>query len=203
MNSTKASLQHYLFDIGGVLINFSIPLLVKNLSEKSGLPQEALKELFRDDCVRRVESGKISGSDFFRQQVKPLLPGWSYDDWIASWMDIYTLNEPGMDLLRELKRKDSPVYLLSNLAEFNTLAIERKFSGFFDEPDHSFFSYKLGLCKPDVEIYHAVAERLKVKISSFIFFDDTLKNIEGADKAGMKGMLFSNERLKEIRSRLT
>ncbi|MFH0921892.1 MAG: HAD family phosphatase [Fibrobacterota bacterium] len=186
-------MKRYLFDIGGVLVNFSIPLLIEKIAAEGRTSTVRVTEVFAHDLTEMVETGRISGPSFFDSYVKPILPQWAYEDWIAAWMDNYSLNEPGMRLLRDIKKAGHPVYILSNLAEYNKTALERKFAGFFNNVKTAFFSYELGLHKPDTAIYHAVASKLGAEANTFVFFDDTPKNVEGAKAAGMQAFLFTNE----------
>ena len=144
---------HYIFDIGGVLINFDIPLLVRHLAQEAGLSPQKLRAVFTDEILAQAETGRWSGEEFFQRQLQPLFPRWHYPDWVEAWAGNYSLNQPGMELRQELQRQGRPVYLLRNQAAYNQLAIQKKFPDFFMGYCGIFLSFELGCLKPELEIY--------------------------------------------------
>ena len=64
---------------------------------------------------------------------------------------------------------------------------ERKFSGCFRD---IVYSHRLGVRKPDVEAYHAVADRCSLNPERTLFIDDTMANVEGAIEAGWSAVHF-------------
>lgn len=63
--------------------------------------------------------------------------------------------------------------------------------------DKIFVSYKLGLLKPDAEIYEQILTLLKAKPEEVIFIDDKLKNIETAKSIGINGIVFNKDTIAE------
>lgn len=189
----------FLFDLGGVLINHDLRTMVRSMAEKTGCSERAIVETFTPERIRAVETSQIEARPFFDRWVRPLAPAWEYEDWILFWMGHYSLNMPGMRLMEELKAKGGRIFFLSNLAEYNRVAAERKFPGFFKHAERCFFSYELRMFKPDLEIYQAVARGLSAPVEDFVFLDDTSMNVDGAIRAGMKSLVFSNDRITEIR----
>jgi putative hydrolase of the HAD superfamily len=53
-------------------------------------------------------------------------------------------------------------------------------------------SSEVNIEKPDSRIYLLILEQMKLKPEECIFVDDTMGNILGAEKVGMKGLLFTN-----------
>ena len=194
--------RHVIFDIGGVLIDYDFRRLAGALSARTGQDPGRLLVLLAQDVVREVETGQTDPEDFFRQVMAPLLPGMTYDDWISAWADNYSVNAPGWTLLEDARENGRTVSLLSNLARYNQLAIDGKFPHFFRAPDHSFYSYELGLQKPDPRIYVAVCRALGVAPDECFFLDDLEENVESAREVGMRALRFENERIPEIRETL-
>ncbi|MEU5861343.1 MULTISPECIES: HAD family phosphatase [unclassified Nonomuraea] len=56
---------------------------------------------------------------------------------------------------------------------------------------HRFYSGRMGLVKPDREIFDEVARELAADPSEIVFVDDRAENVEGAERAGMTGVLFT------------
>ncbi len=63
--------------------------------------------------------------------------------------------------------------------------------------DKIFVSYKLGLLKPDAEIYKQILTLLKAKPEEVIFIDDKLKNVEAAKSIGINGIVFNKDTIAE------
>jgi putative hydrolase of the HAD superfamily len=57
---------------------------------------------------------------------------------------------------------------------------------------HRFYSGRMGLVKPDREIYEAMAHALGAAPAEIVFIDDRLENVEGAERAGLAGVHFTD-----------
>lgn len=70
--------------------------------------------------------------------------------------------------------------------------------------ENSFFSFNLGLVKPNPKIYEVVRERLNVSFEELIFVDDKQENVDVACALGIKGIVFNEatieEQIKQIAS---
>lgn len=56
---------------------------------------------------------------------------------------------------------------------------------------HRFYSGRMGLVKPDREIYDELARGLGADPAEIVFIDDRPENVEGAERAGMTGVRFT------------
>jgi len=72
----------------------------------------------------------------------------------------------------------------SGLREF--MAKEQAIDAF----DTIVISAEVGEIKPSAKIYDVALKQAKVRASEAVFVDDMPANIEGSEKAGMKGILF-------------
>jgi putative hydrolase of the HAD superfamily len=57
---------------------------------------------------------------------------------------------------------------------------------------HRFYSGRLGLVKPDKEIYDEMARAIGAAPAEIVFIDDRPENVEGAERAGMAGVHFTD-----------
>jgi putative hydrolase of the HAD superfamily len=92
-----------------------------------------------------------------------------------------------LDVLLDLK-KYYKVWLLSNT---NPKHISDELDNKYVFPhlvDGAIYSYKVGLRKPDKEIYLKACELAEVKPKESVFIDDLSENISGAKKVGLKGI---------------
>jgi len=66
--------------------------------------------------------------------------------------------------------------------------------------DVSIAAHRFGFAKPDREIFHAACDMLKVKPSEAVYVgDDTAADVEGAQKAGLRGLLMNRPDLQPIK----
>jgi putative hydrolase of the HAD superfamily len=49
-----------------------------------------------------------------------------------------------------------------------------------------FVSSEIGKRKPEPAAFHAISNDIGVKLEKILFFDDSLENIEGAEKVGIQ-----------------
>lgn len=178
------------FDMGGVLINFSAKLF----SERLHIGAEG-EELLRRDLLHttdwvRLDRGTITEEEVFAHACARL-PAELH---AAAEYIIYRWNEPIVpiegtaEVARELKERGYTLYLLSN-------AGRRQHEYWSDIPGSECFSGKvisadLHLLKPEAAIYRALFEKFRLAPSQCLFIDDFPPNIEAAENAGMQGIVF-------------
>ncbi len=110
-----------------------------------------------------------------------------FRSWVAD-----AINEPDLimeELVHELKESKIKVALLTNSVPEFWPVIEktintRLFDCIID-------SSVVGFRKPDKRIYEFASRALSVRTSSCVMIDDLTHNIEGAQNAGMQGVLFT------------
>lgn len=102
------------------------------------------------------------------------------------------------ELLPKLKEKGYKLYILSDYSEYLS-EVHFEFGGFRKYMDGEIVSYKVNLVKPDIRIFERLLSEYNLDPSECIFLDDRERNIEGCEKAGIKGYLIPDEeRLLEI-----
>ncbi|MEU8271773.1 HAD family phosphatase [Sphaerisporangium sp. NPDC049002] len=104
---------------------------------------------------------------------------------VESWSHA---NEDTVAILSELRASGRPVALLSNAPICLADGIERL--PWIQSMNARFYSGHMGLVKPDAEIYLRVAAGLGARPADFVFVDDRLVNVNGAESAGMAAVHF-------------
>ena len=64
---------------------------------------------------------------------------------------------------------------------------------FIPYTDGGILSYEVKLIKPEREIYEMLLSRYDLKAEECVFVDDRKRNCEGAEKVGIKAILFENK----------
>ncbi|MEV5413981.1 HAD family phosphatase [Thermopolyspora sp. NPDC052614] len=106
---------------------------------------------------------------------------------VESWLHP---DEGTVRLLDDLSERGHNLALLSNAPLELADAVERL--PWLGRMDRLFFSSRLGMVKPDREIYLTVAAELGVEPAECVFVDDRPANVAGAEEAGMTGVLFED-----------
>lgn len=189
----RVKIPVFMFDMGNVLVDFSETRLVRILSEASGISFEEIWNTRFDDDLQAVETGQLSPEDYFERQVRVKVPEWEYEDLVQLWYDVFDINPRGTGLFNDLLGNGCSAYVLSNLAEFNKIAVERKYPEIFEKSTGNFFSYELGYVKPDAEIYEQASQHAGVHPEDCVFLDDRIENVKGAQRAGWKAFHFTPE----------
>ncbi|MEZ0073072.1 HAD-IA family hydrolase [Planotetraspora sp. GP83] len=177
-------MKHVLFDYGNVISLAQDAADVARMAQ--GVP--GFEERYWDLRLDFDRATLDPGEYWSRVYGRPL-GGAELDRMIA--MDVASWSRPNEEtvaIIDELAADGVPLALLSNapvciadgLDELPFLAPIRP----------RFYSGRMGLVKPDLEIYRRVAEGLGVPPGDIVFVDDRLENIAGAEAAGMAGIHF-------------
>ena len=138
------------------------------------------------DLNRALDSGVLTHTEFYRHISA--LTGHKpqrVEDIITSPMQ---KNRALLDYIKELSVR----YKIGLLSNISSDWITREFlsAGEVKLFDAMVFSYQIGITKPDGRAFMAVAENLMVQPHECIMIDDSKINCQGAEKVGMKAILY-------------
>jgi len=181
-----------IFDGGGVLTYNTDKRMYNDIAKSFDMDvEEVISNI--DPLLEEFERGDVSHEDMWKRFSEKTGKGLSSDylELISKSHDKGSkINEEMIEFVKELKSKGYQAAILSNTnvlhAEFN-----RK-RGLFDGFNPVILSYEVHMFKPDAEIYELTAKNLGVELEECVFVDDKHANIEGAEKTGMKGILFKD-----------
>ncbi|MCZ2223588.1 MAG: HAD family phosphatase [Chitinophagales bacterium] len=188
-----SNIKNIIFDFGGVLLNIDytlterafINLGVNNFSALYN--QHKASELFE-----QLETGKITPESFytiFRNISNMQLT----NEQIKNAWNAMLLNLPKerIQFLQKLKSKYK-IFLYSNTNEIhyncfiktaNLVSPNHNFNNLFIK---TYYSHLCGFRKPYTESYINILQEQGLNPKETLFIDDTLINIEGAEKAGLQ-----------------
>ncbi len=140
------------------------------------------------------DCGKIS-ADEFRAELKKHLPEKVSDGeidhaWNAMLKD---LPSERLELLKRLAKKYR-LFLLSNTNEIHITAFsdylkgQFGFSDFSDYFENHYYSCRIGMRKPNADIFEFVLRENKLMATETLFIDDSIQHVEGANKLGINGL---------------
>jgi len=180
---TELPRETLLFDLGGVLIDFSGFDELGRLLPGRPSRAEVRDRWIRSPSVIRFERGEISSHEFADGVVRELGLDLSLDRFIALFVSWARGPYPGARSLLEQLRTRHRVACLSNSNALHTPVHRRNLEGVVDT---FYFSDEIGQVKPDREVFEHVIRDLSVPPSHIVFFDDTPVNVEAARSAGLR-----------------
>ena len=174
-----------IFDFGDVFINLNKPALEKSF-QKLGL-KEWTADL--DQLNKQFEVGQCSEIEFIEGFQKHL-PNATIDEIRKAWnsvLDNFPLHR--LEFLQNLKGKYR-LFLLSNTDEMHISHFEHRegmsFSrDFYNCFDKIYFSYEMGIRKPDIEVFKLLINKHDLTPKRTLFIDDRKDNTDAAASLGM------------------
>ncbi len=180
------------FDLGNVLVFFSVPKMVAQMAHCTGLAREKISELLLGKGLRDLyEMGTLTSEGLFEifRQLSPKT--FSAKEFFEAASDIFQPNEGCYPLLKALKSKGIRLLALSNTshAHFEFLKNNFTFLNLFDE---FILSYQVGAAKPDPKIYTAALSIAGCTPQECFYIDDIPEYIEMAKTCGIDGEVFKD-----------
>ncbi len=185
--------KNIIFDLGGVFMNLDFNLTQQafvdlGVSEFAQMfTQHHANDLFED-----LETGKIS-AEIFYQKFREATHTTLTDEQIKTAWNALILDFPPerMAWLDQIRKKYK-IYLFSNTNIIHYqcfMDIVRRENGCENFDSYfikAYYSHELGLRKPYVESFQKILQEQSLLAAETLFIDDTYKNIEGAQKAGLQ-----------------
>jgi HAD superfamily hydrolase (TIGR01509 family) len=184
MVSTVPHIELLLFDLGGVLVDFSGPRELGRFLRVPSTPAEILNRWIECPHTDAFERGSISATEWAERFVKAwdvtLPPG----EFLKAFRMMTRCVLPGA---RELLDQLRPRYRLAVLSNSNELHWERNTNELklIELFEFAISSHQVGLCKPDPAIFAVALERAQLPPQSVMFFDDLPANVAAAASLGI------------------
>lgn len=178
--------------MGGVLVDLN-PKRCIEAFEKIGAHEIAkyVEEARTEDLFRDIETGEMTTWDFCQEVRRMTGSQARNEDIIWAWCELLDgIDQEKLRRLVELK-KDFRIFLLSNTNEMHWLYCAENFFPYRqyvaeDYFEHIFLSYEMHKVKPNLNIYEQVLAEAGLDPTETLFIDDSLRNLEGAQLAGIQ-----------------
>lgn len=182
----------FYFDLGNVLVTFDHQYAVEQLAELSTrTPEKVRQVLFESELQNRYETGLVDSDEFVRQVNERLGTQLETADVLEAISAIFTLNEPILAVLAQLRNKQIPLGILSNTCQAHWQWItDRAWPVPGDWFDFAVLSYEVQSMKPDSKIYSVCEQRAGCAAADIYFTDDRHENIAAAAQRGWQTHLF-------------
>ena len=182
-----------IFDLGGVLYDIDLQR-TRDAFAAMGLNDfdklYTLKE--QVELFDSLEKGLIDEAAFVNGINKINSSGLSHEQVKQAWNALLIgMPEENIDLLRKLKNEGYKLYLLSNtnILHYSSITNEMQEKFGLDSLeelfDETYISYKMGMRKPDTEIYLHLIQNPDIDPAKSIFIDDNEDNVNAANESGI------------------
>lgn len=189
-------IKNIIFDLGGVIINLDQQRSINEFNNLSNLPFEKFyNQSAQSGFFDEFDKGKIDTPDFLRILKQEL--NYSGDErhlleaWNAMLLDVPAHR---LDLLVDAKQ-NYKTFLLSNTCEPHIAAFEQQLymdhgvKNFEDYFDKVYYSCRMGLRKPEPDIFLTVLKENNLKPEETVFIDDSIQHVKGAGTCGINAYL--------------
>ena len=188
-----AAIKNVVFDMGGVLMDWDPVKISRALCPDPDDAALLAHAVFDSREWGWVDAGVIA-PETVAWTAKLKLPERLHDladvfalRWYAAFGPVHEMGE----LVRERQAAGYGVYLLSNPGV--TFAEYRDRIPAIDSMDGILVSCYERMVKPDEAIYQLFCERFGLEPASCLFVDDLLRNVVGAQRAGLQGYVYEGD----------
>ncbi len=198
--SFMKSYKNILFDFGGVLFNIDFQLTIQAFKDlgfgdfDNMFSQYKINNFFAD-----FEKGLITDEDFYAILIKESTVPVNKEDIKKAWNKmLLSYRMESMGYLNRLQEKYK-LYLLSNtnsihyndfIASLKNTEGAKTLNSYFTK---AWYSHEIGFRKPDFNCYEFILEDAGILASETLFIDDTISNLEAAEKLGFQTKLMLPE----------
>ena len=187
-------IKNIIFDLGDVIINIDVPRAAQSFAILANISAEKSTQIIQDNEVfRKFESG-ILNEDSFRNYIRTIFenPNWTDETIDKTWNSLLLdIPKERIGLIQRLNA-NYRLFLLSNTSPIHIKAtnlILEKTTGvekLDDLFEHLFLSYKMGVMKPDRQIFEMVLSQADIKAEETLFLDDNADNVKASLDIGIQ-----------------
>lgn len=203
-------IRNVIFDLGGVIINLDFNRTISEFNKIGQIPFEKIYSQARQsEIFNLLDKGKITEAEFFAELRKQIRYNGPDQDLLSAWNALLLdVPEHRLDTLVKMKQNYS-TFLLSNTCEPHITAFEkdlkreygvRNFDDYFDKV---YYSCRMGMRKPDKEIFEFVLAENDLNPEETVFIDDSPQHVKGAGECGINAFLLQkNMEMEELLKQL-
>jgi len=190
----QTRIRALILDYGGVISESQNPDNVNNILQILRQDDNDFGNVYKSKR-ENYDNGQLSGEEYWLsilqhyglEQSDSKVINLIQED-VKSWTQI---NDSMIQFIKEIRGKLHKLAIISNMTS-DTLAFMKKHFQWLELFDELIFSCELGKNKPDTRIYEACLNRLELPPQECLFVDDSVENVHGAMKSGMKVIHFKS-----------
>ncbi len=185
------TISHLLLDADGVLQDRDDEsVLLAQIGRLLGVDDAGVSEFL--DVAFAAERPCLEGRDQWARVLPEVLEAWGArertDELLALWCDSEVV-APALALAMKVREQGVRCWVASNQDVLRASVMEERFS--YDRLlDGSFYSYALGVAKPDPAYFEAILAQLGAVPAEVAFVDDRADNVEAARGLGIRAVVW-------------
>lgn len=187
-------IKNIIFDIGNVLTGFCWKEYYDRFPYSEDIKERIGKATVQSEVWKEYDRGLMSDEEILEAFVQND-PGIEKEirESLADISGMLVRCDYAIPWIKSLKENGYKVFVLSN---FSQKAVEdcAHALDFLPLTDGGILSYKDHYIKPQPEIYELLLSRYQLVPEECVFMDDLEENIKGAANAGIRTILFRNEK---------
>ena len=180
-----------IFDLGGVLVDWNPMHLYRKIFADEAQAADFLARICTQDWNEKQDAGRALGEATAERVA--LFPEREAEirAYYGRWIEMVGGLVPGTgEVMRELRAAGLRLFALSNWNS-QTFAQVRPMFPEFDLFEDIVVSGDHGCIKPEERFYRIGLERIDLPVQSLVFVDDNPRNLRGAERIGLRGLLFT------------
>ena len=180
------------FDLGKVLLDFSVDRMLEQLAAVAGIAPETVGDvLFDKELQKQYETGELTDRQFHdlfcqRTDTQP-----DFDALRRAGSDIFTLNLSMLPVVAQLRQVGHRMGILSNTCASHWEHCAERFAILTEAFTVHALSYRIRASKPDAAIFAAATELAGVGPEEIFFVDDLPQHVAGAKAAGFDAVQYT------------
>ncbi|MBS0627458.1 MAG: HAD hydrolase-like protein [Verrucomicrobia bacterium] len=170
------------FDIKNVILHFDPKKMRKQIAEICNLKEDMIEDiLLKTGWGEKYEKGEIDSRTLFHYLPPNVQGKEGFSRWAEAISNVFEPNDSICVLLKELKRNQIKIFILSNICEMHFSYAYTHFPA-FHLFDGYILSYKEGIKKPDYQLYDLALQKTNTEKRNSFF-------IEGIEEYAQKARL--------------
>lgn len=188
-----ASLRtNIVFDLGGVVVRWKPDELIASVFHEAHARHVVRRGIFEHPDWVELDRGTIAWNDAVtRGAERTGQPEQKIAALLRQVPASLTLMDKTVELMRKLKNRGHRLYCLSNMHIASIEYLERTY-GFWDVFSGKVISCRVGLCKPEAEIYEHLLQAHGLSPAQTLFVDDVRVNLDAAAQFGISTLHFED-----------
>jgi putative hydrolase of the HAD superfamily len=186
------AIEFIYFDLGMVLLKFSVQRMLEQMGATSGLDPARVKEiLFGSNLHEQYELGQVSTAEYYEAFCQAAGTRPSCEALTLAGSDIFELNTSIVPVVAQLRAARYRLGILSNTCEAHWQFCHQHFYILHEIFQVHALSYELKAVKPNAAIFQRAAELAGVAPDKIFFTDDLAGHIAGAKAAGFNAVQYT------------
>lgn len=190
------SVKNIIFDLGGVILNLDMAATINGFQALGASSFTSVyTQLKQHGLFDEFDKGLISEQAFHSAFNQLTGLNLSFPAFEQVWNNmLLDFPEHRLLFLKELK-PNYRTFLLSNTNDTHIRAFEAQLFSQWQLPnleplfEKAYYSCRLGMRKPDADIFRFVLDTNGLKAGETLFIDDSPQHVEGAKACGIKSIL--------------